>query len=82
MQTTNHEMQNGKSATTNKNTEVRNLKHETGMLDDTISETGNPKQEKQYTRNLQNRTQASNIPQTRNPRLGRRNTRAVPRNLK
>ena len=33
MQTTNHEMQNGKSATTNKNTEVRNLKHETGMLE-------------------------------------------------
>ena len=48
----------------------------------TISETGNPKQVKQYTRNLQNRTQASNIPQTRNPRLGRRNTIAVPRNLK
>ena len=32
MQETNREMQNGKSATTNKNTEARNLKHETGNL--------------------------------------------------
>ena len=31
MQKTNREMQNVKSATTNKNTEVCNLKHETGI---------------------------------------------------
>ena len=48
----------------------------------TISETRNPKQVKLYTRNPQNRTQASNIPQTRNLRWRRRNTIAAPRNLK
>ena len=81
MQTTNHEMQNG-----NLQLRIRIQKSVTWNMkpecSKTISETRNPKQVKLYTRNPQNRTQASNIPQTRNPRLGRRNTIAAPRNLK
>ena len=50
MQETNREMQNGKSATTNKNIEARNLKHETGMLEYNIWNTKSETSETVHTK--------------------------------